>query len=281
MKKLLSLIISLMLILSLSVFLYAEETETGAESDDVTIYCFDSDELMNEDDWYDTEIFLEEKSEKTACSIAVFLFNAFPDGYDDIVELADDYYDYLYGINTDGVCLALVMETRDWAISTSGICISAMTDNSIDYIFEKIKPDIQAESYKNAFSAFADYVDECLGYYRSGTNFEDEVVTGSSSSVKEEFEWGNKLIISLIVGMIAALVYVSVLKGKMKTVSFKSGAADYTVPDSMNVRDAREFFLYATVSKRVRAQSSSSSSSRSSTHTSSSGGTHGGRSGKF
>ena len=68
-------------------------------------------------------------------------------------------------------------------------------------------------------------------------------------------------------------------KKQLNSVSSKAKADDYVVKDSLNLKSAKDIFLYRTVS-RVRRQTESSSSSGGS-HTSSSGSSHGGGGGKF
>ena len=68
------------------------------------------------------------------------------------------------------------------------------------------------------------------------------------------------------------------MKAKLITGRCQTGAAVYTRQGSMNVTEARDIFLYRTVSKTEKADSNSG---KSSTHKTSSGTTVGGGGGKF
>ena len=90
--------------------------------------------------------------------------------------------------------------------------------------------------------------------------------------------FGN-LLISLVIGLVIALIYILVLRGQLKSVAPNESAADYMVPGSMHLTKEREFFLYHTVHRTERPQNDSDGGSN--THVSSSGATHSGRGGKF
>ena len=86
--------------------------------------------------------------------------------------------------------------------------------------------------------------------------------------------------ISIIVGVVLALIIVGVMKGKLKTVRSQAAANSYMKKDSLNIETSQDLFLYSTVS-RTKIEREESSDGGSSTHTSSSGSTHGGGGGKF
>ena len=67
---------------------------------------------------------------------------------------------------------------------------------------------------------------------------------------------------------------------QLKSVKAKAKADDYVVKDSLELKSAKDIFLYRTVS-RVRRQTESSGGGGGGIHTSSSGSSHGGGGGKF
>lgn len=87
--------------------------------------------------------------------------------------------------------------------------------------------------------------------------------------------------ISLGIGLVIALIAVSVMKSKLKTVRYKAEANSYVRPGSMNITVSRDLFLYRTVAVSPKPKNNSDSDGGSSTHTSSSGSTHGGGGGSF
>ena len=193
------------------------------------------------------------------------------------MEYADDFYDYNgygYGENRDGLILIVVMDTRDWWISTCGKAITTFTDAGIDYIGEQIVPYMADGDYYGAFSRFAE---QCVAYIDQA-NAGDPYDTHNLP--KDPFNAVTALVIAVVIGFIVGKIYTGSLKGQLKTVQAQRAAANYVKNGSMNVTNSRDFFLYRNVSKVAR-ETSSSRSGGSSTHTSSSGAAHGGGGGKF
>lgn len=59
--------------------------------------------------------------------------------------------------------------------------------------------------------------------------------------------------ISVVIGIIIGFIGSGIMKSKLKSVSYQSGAADYVVPDSFKLNDSRDIYLYSTVTKTERA----------------------------
>ena len=196
------------------------------------------------------------------------------------MEYADDFYDYNgygYGENQDGLILIVVMDTSDWWISTRGTAITAFTDAGIDYIGEQIVPFMSAGDFNGAFNAFADQCKTFMAQAATGDPFD---VHNLPQPPKEPFNAGMAIVIALVVGFIIGKIYTGKLKGQLQSVTAQRAAAGYVKQGSLNVTNARDFFLYRSVTKTAK-ETDSSSGGGSSTHTSSSGATHGGGGGKF
>lgn len=58
--------------------------------------------------------------------------------------------------------------------------------------------------------------------------------------------------ISVVIGIIIGFIGSGIMKSKLKSVSYQSGAADYVVPDSFKLNDSRDVYLYSTVTKTER-----------------------------
>ena len=58
--------------------------------------------------------------------------------------------------------------------------------------------------------------------------------------------------ISVDIGIIIGFIGSGIMKSKLKSVSYQSGAADYVVPDSFKLNDSRDVYLYSTVTKTER-----------------------------
>lgn len=178
---------------------------------------------------------------------------------------ADDFFDYNgygYGSSYDGVLLLISMEDRDWVISTSGMCIDALNDSTIESIGDWMLNDLSNGWYADAFETF---VNECE-YYINGE------INGFP------FEFGANLMIALVVGLIVAFIVTMIMKSNLRSVRRQTGASDYVKANSLQLTQSNEIFLYRNVTAVKKVSESSGSGS---THRSSSGRMHGGGGGKF
>ena len=189
---------------------------------------------------------------------------------------ADDFYDengYGYGPNYDGVLLLVSMEDRDWYISTCGFGITAFTDAGIEYISEQFLSDLSNGWYADAFTVFAQQCDAFLTQARAGDPYDVHNLP------KEPFSFVFWAVVSLVIGLVVALIYTAILKGQLKTVRPRWEASEYVRQGSLDITTAHELFLYRNVTRRAKPKDSGSGGSR--THRSSSGRSHGGGGGKF
>ena len=196
------------------------------------------------------------------------------DGYASAAEYADAVYEYCrygYGAEKDGLLLLISMEDRDWAVSTCGYGITAFTDAGIDYISKQIKSDLSDGNYAAAFDTYASLCDEFITQARSGSPFDKGNLPREPLSII----W---IPISIVIGVVPALIVVGSMKGKLKTVRAQAAANSYLKKDSLAISESSDLFLYHTVTRSKKEKNNGSGSS---THTSSSGTTHGGGSGKF
>ena len=267
MKKIFSMILTVCVLLAMSLSIQASEV----------LPLFDEPDLMTDAQEASLAAKLERISEQYQMEVVVAAFETI-DGASPM-EYADDYYDYNgygYGENRDGLILIVVMDSRDWWISTRGSAITAFTDAGIEYIGDQIVPYMSADDFAGAFNAFADQCSMFMAQAATGDPFD---VHNLPQPPKEPFNAGMAIVIALVVGFIVGKIYTGSLKGQLQSVTAQRAAAGYVKQGSLNVTNARDFFLYRSVTKT--AKESDSSSGGSSTHTSSSGATHGGGGGKF
>ena len=192
----------------------------------------------------------------------------------DIVSFADDLYDdcqFGYGADKDGLLLLIVEEDRDWYISTCGYGITAFTDAGIQYIGKQMKTDLSDGNYAAAFQCFIRNCDEFITQARTGRPYD-------TSNLPREPMSAIWLPVSLIVGIVIALIVVGGMKASLKSVRFQPEAKHYIKDGSIHITQSRDLFLYRTVNRTEKARDKDSGSS---THSSSSGTTHGGGGGKF
>ncbi len=164
---------------------------------------------------------------------------------DTYVEYFYDQNGYGFGADRDGVLLLVAMQEREYRILSNGLGAKAISPDDIDDISDAIVSDLSDGDYADAFRTF---IDQCA-YQIDGE------INGFP------FELGKNLLISLAIGLAAALIVTGIMAGQLRSVRKQSTASEYTRPGSMHVTTAYEAFLYRTVSKRERPQESSSSGS--------------------
>ena len=178
------------------------------------------------------------------------------------------HYGFGQGEDEDGVLLVVCMESRDWYIATHGRAISIFTDSIIQSLGESMSGDLADNDFASAFDTYLNkcefYLDEDANSYEGEDTFYPPLIY---------------LPICLLIGFIIALIAVAVMKHKLKSVRFQPAADSYVTPDSMQVTESSDLFLYSTVSQVARPKDNDSSSG-SSTHTTSDS-TFGGGGGKF
>lgn len=219
---------------------------------------------------------LDEISERQQLDVVVVTVNTLDNKTP--ADYADDFYDYNgygFGSGKDGILLLVSMEDRDWYISTTGYGITAITDKGIEYISDQFLPKLSDGDYYESFVEYANQCDKFITQAKTGKPYD------VGNMPKEPFPVFSAIVTGLVVGLIAALIITSMMKGKLKTVRMQKSASDYVKKNSMKVTNRQDLFLYSHVDKTRRETSSSHGGGGSSTHISSSGSSHGGGGGKF
>lgn len=222
---------------------------------------------------------LNDVSKKHSFDIVICTVSELPDGYTNIIDFADDYFDYTdfgYGtMDRNGCILVLDMSSRDWRIETTGYGKTVFTDWGIDYIGDQMKKSgLSDGEYADAFKEFAKQCDKFIKQADKGKPYDknNQPKLDKSVALKKALKTG------IIAGVIIAFIIMLFMVASMKSVAKKTEAGHYVVENSLNVTYANDVFLYSKVS---RTRKESSSSGGSSTHTGSSGVSHGGGGGKF
>lgn len=172
---------------------------------------------------------------------------------------ADDFFDYQgYGIGSDysGILLLLVMDTREWVISTSGKAQKLVSTSDADRLFGRISDDISSGRY---YDGFSDYLTVLPSYLE-----------------ESEMGAGTIILISLLIGAAIGSIALLIMRSGMHTAKQQSGAGDYVRSGSYKLNQRLDYYLYSNTT-RTRKESSNSSGS----HTGSSGRSHGGSRGRF
>jgi len=241
---------------------------------------------------------LDRISEKRECDVVIAIVYLTDDI--DIVDYADDFYDYNgYGTGSGdaGILLTIDMEYHEWAISTYGFGIRAFNDAAQEHIMDKVLPYLEDGDFAEAFEQFAKLCDNILKDARNGKFYGVSANNGKPISSFLTKKYTDKeiddafitLFFSSVIGLIVTAIRLSSMKNKLKTVHEATEAKNYTIGRRMNLTEHNEIFLYSQVSRRIIPTPSPSSyrydndngSYRSSTHISSSGRSHGGSRGSF
>lgn len=224
----------------------AETTEAAMPENEQFLY--DEADLLTDSE----EVTLVEKLKDVsrACNAQLVVVTiASMDGgdIDSYVDYLYDSMDFGYGENHDGVLLLVCMDPREYRILSNGYAGTAIGPDQIDTLCDFMETYLPNGHYTSAFHSFADQSGEFLEYYQMGS----------------PFKAGKSLAISLIIGIIAGLIVVFVLKGQLKSVRKQDQAHRYVKPDSMTVNIQYDIFLYRTVTrtkKQKRVESTSSGS---------------------
>lgn len=278
MKKIISLLLCLFLLLSIAVPVFAEG-EYGSKAP----LLIDEAEKLTEEEYDELLERMNTLSEGYKFDFCAVLVDGIAS--DDIMTYTDNYFlDHGYGQGTelDGCLLLVDFDSREYWLSTSGYGITAFTDYGINVIKDRFD-DYLTDG--DCYNAIMIYLDTAVDYV-------EEAKLGSPYDVIHEYpgysakEYGRGsghnivkgICISLLVALAVSAVVVFSIKKSYKAVQFQSAASNYLDNGSLAVTNQYDRFLYTTVSKRKRE--SSSSGGGSSTH-STSGHSFGGGGGKF
>ena len=194
---------------------------------------------------------------------------------------ADDYFDYNgYGIgsNHSGILLLVSMNERDWAISTCGDAIDAVTDYGNTLLQEAMLSDLSAGNYYEAFDAYLDELEYLFRQYAAGSPVD---VNRPASSQRSRLTL-TKVLLCVAAAALIGGIATGVMVSQMTPSKPQNQANAYVHKDSFHLADSRDIFLYSTMTKTRRQQTTSGGGGGgSTTHHSSSGRSHGGSHGKF
>lgn len=277
MKKRLFVVLAIaVLLLCLAVPAAAQETE---------LYVYDVDDYLTAEEWEQLEIDAEAVSERYAFGVYIAVFDDMGAyGIYDIEEFSEEVYkEWELGYDTagNGILLVLSMADRDYDLVAYGDFGNyAFTDYGKDVLADTFLDDFR---YDHWYEGFRDYIGGCASLLEAAGNGEPvDVSYGSyepTRSVPLAEKVGSSLVPALIVGVIAALIYCSILKSRMKTAVAATEASRYVAEYGVNMLVQDDIFTHSTVVRQHIDRDSGSRSHGGGTSVNSGGFSH--HSGKF
>ena len=221
-------------------------TEVAAKENEQFLY--DEADLLTDPEEETLVQKLEEVSHATNAQIVVVTLASMDGGnIDEFIDYLYDNMGFGYGENHDGVLLLVSMDPREYRILSNGYAGTAIGPDQIDTLCDIVQPYLTKGSYATAFTYFANESEDFLAYYLAGS----------------PFNAGKSFMISLVIGIIAGLITVFVMKGQLKSVRKQDSARVYVKKGSMRLTYSRDIFLYRNVErtkKQERVESTSSGS---------------------
>ena len=151
----------------------------------------------------------------------------------------------------NGIIFYVDLTTRQWDISAFGSGNKILSDDVRDLLEEEIQSPLEDDNYEKAFTEFAEQMQRVLTLDAAGTPYEAPL------------PWAKYLLWSLIIGLVIAGISVGVMASKLKSVHRQNTARNYLKEGSLDVTVSRDIFLYRTVTRTARPKESSSSGGRS------------------
>ena len=220
-----------------------EKTESKNDEDDEQILrLVDEADLLSDSEEKKLLKKLDKTSEELSFDIIIMTLE---DHYGEVESFTKDLYKDVYGKKRDGVILLISMAERDWCIVGNGEGAQIFPSSTIDKIGNAITGDLKDGDYADAFDLFVEKAVYHIDGERNGY----------------PFNVGKSLLIAAAVGLVIALIVTAIFKAQLKSVRKQNAAQNYVKPGSMNITKSRDFFMYRTVSRSRRTDSSSSSSS--------------------
>lgn len=170
-------------------------------------------------------------------------------------EYADNYYDA--NLSGDAIIFVMSMQERLWTFRTFEGAVSVITDWDIEPIMQSAIPTLSAGRYFDSFSILLSLIAEEYENYSTPN-------------------WALRIGIPVVVGLIAAIVTLLIMRSKMKTDKQQHGAASYMVDGSFDLFRCHDIYLYSHTRRSLRSKSSSGGG-----RSGGGGGSRGGRSGSF
>ena len=261
MKKTVSLLLMLVLLLSLAVPAAAQGQ-----------YIFDEADILSDDQEAELQQQAEEIADAWDCGVYFISIDDFSEtGEDDAYEAAKTLFiDWELGLGEDGsgVLLMMSMNNRKMALIAHGYGNAAITDSKNQAIRDTIKVSFKNDDW---YQGVSDYLSEADSYLRYAR---EEGITEEDTVVYTEAPAGFRLlgiVICFLLALLGASLVTGALKGQLKSVAKKAEAVGYESAGALNLRVREDRYTHTTTSRVYSPESSDDDSGGDSTSVDSDG----------
>ena len=252
-KKITAIIVLALIMVFMSLPVFAAEDDSEAQLSYVT----DSANILTDAE----ELSLQQEATVVSighgCSVYIVTVDDFKDYSNDVIVCAEqifDEYNLGFGEDRNGVLLLLSMDDRDYSLIAHGSTgNAAFTDYGKEVLADEFLDDFHDNDW---YEGFEDYIEACgefLTAYEQGapvdTNPED--YDGRYDERYEQSSEGSgstavKLILTIAVPILAALVFVIIGLNKMKSVHNAVGAERYVDENTLKLTESWDRFSHTT-----------------------------------
>ncbi len=293
MKKLISVLIMLCIIVSVSMPLCAAEGPYSIVDDAHILNESELSDLMNKFDNIRSEYNVDIVFVSTDA-----LYNSA--GVDASAHAYFDDHNRGYGDNRDGIMLYISMDERDYCFLVNGYADTVFSGSNFDYLENEVLSYLSSNDFAGAVNAFADVCDEVFYQAKNEDFYNNEAYDDYNFSFNfsvDDYNYSNNIggyaskdtfsvvmtyIIAFAVAVFVAFLLTYNKVKQMKTAVKNNSANNYIKQGSFNIQFSKDIYLFSNVTKTPKPKQTSSSS-RSSGGGFSGGGSGGRstRSGKF
>ena len=201
-----------------------------------------------------------------------------------------DYYDSFRDTRAypDGAMFSVMFDTRDWFLAINDTMGKSQYDWDRFDRGDSIARHLSNGDYYDAFSTYISLVRQLVerGPVEPGRVYQPGDYGYTGQTAFQLMSAPQRLVtaapFALGGGLLIGLVYALILKSKLKIAKFKYGAQQYVDPNSLNLTDSQDIYLYQTVTRRKIETNNSSCRGRGGFSSGRSGGSSfSGRGGKF
>lgn len=193
---------------------------------------------------------LEVDSSNSDCNIVVLTTNQ---GLSEsaIQSYADNYYRTNVQDKTQSnFCITLTVDISSRKVDVGTYNPGSkrnLNDKAKDELREYVTSDLSDGKYYKAFTKYSNRASEMA-----------VSINEDGSRNKAAFPWVKRIIISLVIGVILAVLICIIIRAQLKSVAMKTNATDYVREGSLNITSQSDRFLYSNVTKTAKPKNNSS-----------------------